>query len=53
VKYPKVKFPAWQYDAAKAVSWTHNNIAQYGGDQKQLFVLGHSAGAHIGALTNI
>ncbi len=50
IKYPKVKFPEWQRDAAKAVTWVHNNISQYGGDNNNLFLAGHSAGAHIGAL---
>jgi acetyl esterase/lipase len=50
IKYPKVKFPTWQSEGAKAVVWVHNNIAKYNGDNKKLFVMGHSAGAHIGAL---
>ena len=37
-------------DAAKAVKWTHDNIAQYGGDPGKLFVMGHSSGAHMAAL---
>ena len=45
VKYPKVKFPAWQYDAAKAVVWAHNNISK----DQPLFIMGHSAGGAIGA----
>lgn len=49
-KYPDVKFPAFVEDAALAVSWTHKNIAEYGGRADQMFLLGHSAGAHIGAL---
>lgn len=50
VKYPKVKYPVWQEEAAKAVAWTHNNINKYKGDASNLFVAGHSAGAHIGAI---
>jgi len=50
VKYPRVKYPAWQDDAAKAVVWAHENIIRYGGDASNLFVMGHSAGAHIGAM---
>jgi acetyl esterase/lipase len=50
IKYPAAKFPAWQKDVARAIAWTHNNIALYGGDPHELFVLGHSAGAQIGAL---
>lgn len=49
-KYPTVKFPEWQKDAAKSFAWVHNNIAAHKGDPWQTYVLGHSAGAHIGAL---
>lgn len=37
-------------DVAKAVRWTHEHIAEYGGDPKRLFVMGHSAGAQLAAL---
>lgn len=49
-KYPAVKFPSFVDDAAVAVAWVHDNIAQYGGDASRLAVSGHSAGAHIAAL---
>jgi acetyl esterase/lipase len=49
-KHPEVKFPEFMVDAAKAVSWTKSNIDRYGGDPDNIFILGHSAGAHIGAL---
>lgn len=49
-KYPQVKFPTFVEDGAKAVAWTYRHIAQYGGNPNQLFIVGHSAGAHIGAL---
>jgi len=48
--YPKVRFPAFVNDAAEAVAWTHANAARYGGDPHRLFLMGHSAGAHIAAL---
>jgi acetyl esterase/lipase len=47
--YPDVKFPLFAEDAAKALAWVHNNIAYYKGN-KNLFVSGHSSGAHLGAL---
>jgi acetyl esterase/lipase len=50
VKYPITKFPTWQEDGAKAVVWAYNNVKTYNGDKNNLFVMGHSAGAHIGAL---
>ncbi len=49
-KYPSVKSPAFFYDAAAALSWVYDHIAEYGGDPKRIHVLGHSAGAQIGAL---
>jgi len=47
--YPDVKFPMFAEDAAKSVAWVHKNIARYKGNQN-LFISGHSSGAHIGAL---
>ncbi|WP_242512286.1 alpha/beta hydrolase [Pseudolysobacter antarcticus] len=49
-KYPKVKFPAFMQDAALAVEWTRDHAAQFGGDAKKIFMMGHSAGGHIAAL---
>ena len=48
--YPKVRFPAFVDDAARAVGWVHRNAAAHGGDPGQLYLMGHSAGAHIAAL---
>lgn len=48
--YPEVVFPAFIEDAAAAVAWTHRHIAQYGGDPKKIYLVGHSAGAHIVSL---
>jgi acetyl esterase/lipase len=45
--YPEATFPAFMDDAAAAVAWTHRHIAAYGGDPKKVYLLGHSAGAHI------
>jgi len=47
--YPEVKFPTFLEDAAKSVAWVNKNIARYKGNQN-LFISGHSSGAHIGAL---
>lgn len=49
-KYPDVRFPTFAQDAAAAVAWVSNNIANYGGNPDHIFVTGHSSGAHIGAL---
>jgi acetyl esterase/lipase len=45
--YPQVKYPAFVNDVAAAVLWTHAHAAEYGGDPEQIFLMGHSAGAHI------
>lgn len=49
-KYPEVRFPLFVEDAAKAVAWVSDHIAEYGGNPDRIYVSGHSAGAHIGAL---
>jgi len=48
--YPEVKFPAFVDDAARAYAWTSEQLANNGGEQRPIVVIGHSAGAHIGAL---
>lgn len=37
-------------DVAAAVGWLHENIADHGGDGDGIFLVGHSAGAHLAAL---
>jgi len=49
-KHPAVRFPAFVEDGAKALAWVHDHSAGFGGDPDRIFVAGHSAGAHIGAL---
>ena len=44
--YPDVKYPDFLDDNAKAVRWTQDNVASYGGDPKRFFLAGHSAGAY-------
>jgi acetyl esterase/lipase len=48
--YPEVKFPGFLEDAAKAVGFAHSHAAEFGGDPHQVFLMGHSAGAHIAAM---
>ncbi len=50
VKYPQGKFPSFVKDAAEAFSWTKRTIAKHHGDSNNIFIVGHSAGAHIGGL---
>jgi len=48
--YPEVKFPGWVEDAVQAVRWTSKNIERFGGDTAQIWVVGHSSGAHTAVL---
>lgn len=48
--YPQVKFPAFVHDAARAVAWIRAHVARFGGDPDRIYLMGHSAGAHIAAL---
>jgi len=51
--YPEVTFPAFVEDGALAVRWVHENIANYHGNPACVFLMGHSAGAHIVALLTL
>lgn len=46
-KVPGVRFPAYVEDGARAVRWTHDNIARFGGDPHRILLAGHSAGGYI------
>lgn len=48
--YPNVDWPDFIDDGAKAYEWVVKNIAKYNGNPKRIFVMGHSAGAHIAAM---
>jgi acetyl esterase/lipase len=48
--YPEVRYPAFVQDAAAAFAWTKREIARYKGDPGRVFLMGHSAGAHIAAM---
>ena len=37
-------------DVARSLGWVHKHIADYGGDPRRIFVMGHSAGAQLAAL---
>ena len=50
VKYPQARFPMFIEDGAAAVAWTKKNIASYGGNPENIFIAGHSAGAHLGGM---
>src|SRR2546421_10182829 len=47
---PSVDMGTIVRDVAKSIRWVHDHIAEYGGDPKRLFIMGHSAGAQLAAL---
>lgn len=47
---PAVQHPAHVQDVATALAWVEAHSADYGGDPTRLYVMGHSAGAHLAAL---
>ncbi|HEY1684787.1 MAG TPA: alpha/beta hydrolase [Tepidisphaeraceae bacterium] len=51
--YPQVQFPTFVEDGALAVRWVHDNIQSFGGDPRHVYLMGHSAGAHIAALLTL
>jgi acetyl esterase/lipase len=48
--HPQAEFPGFVEDAAQALAWVHRNAGERGGDPARIFLMGHSAGAHIGSL---
>jgi acetyl esterase/lipase len=51
--YPNVTFPAFVDDGAMAVRWVHDHAEQIGGNPRHVYLMGHSAGAHIVALLTL
>lgn len=45
--WPETAFPGFIDDAAAAVRWARDHAAEFGGDPSRIFLMGHSAGAHI------
>jgi len=46
-KAPKDRFPSFVQDTASAIAWVNANIGKHQGDPEKLFIMGHSAGAHL------
>lgn len=44
--FPQVVWPAFLQDNAAAVAWTRAHIAGHGGEPRDMFLMGHSAGAY-------
>jgi acetyl esterase/lipase len=51
--YPQVKMPGFMGDAAQAAQWAAVHANDYGGDAARLYLMGHSAGAHLAALVTL
>lgn len=50
VQFPYGHIDDMVYDVGNSLSWIYNNISEYGGDNENIIVIGHSSGAHIMAL---
>ncbi len=51
--YPEVRYPDFLADSARALRWTLDHVAQFGGDPQRVFVMGHSAGAYNAAMLTL
>ncbi|WP_406827196.1 alpha/beta hydrolase [Pedobacter sp. KACC 23697] len=49
---PNVQYEKMSDDCALAVKWVKEHIADYTASPEKIFVMGHSAGAHLGELIN-
>ncbi len=50
---PGHPFPAQEEDAAAAIAYFHEHAEEFGADPEKIFLMGHSAGAHMAALVAI
>lgn len=48
--FPAADIRQMTADVARAIAWVHRHAAEYGGDGNAIYVMGHSAGAHLAAL---
>jgi acetyl esterase/lipase len=49
-RYPEVRFPTFVEDGAAATAWVFDNLDRLRARPDAVFLMGHSAGAHIAAL---
>ncbi len=47
---PNVTIPQITMQMVKCLHWIHKNIKHWGGDPRQIHVIGHSAGGHLAAM---
>lgn len=48
---PAVNIPEMVRQVRSSIAWTANNISNFNGNPDRIFVAGHSAGAHLAAMT--
>ncbi len=51
--HPRVQNPTYTEDAAAAVAWVMQHIADYGGDPRRIYVAGHSAGGYLTSMVGL
>lgn len=51
--YPEVPWQGFLSDGASAYHWVETHIARYHGNPDRIFLMGHSAGAHIAAMVTL
>jgi acetyl esterase/lipase len=51
--YPEVKMPAFMDDAARAGQWAAAHATEFGAEPNGVYLMGHSAGAHLAALVTL
>jgi len=49
----EVVYPDQENDVKQAVIWLYNNVAKYGGNPREIFISGHSNGAHLAARVGV
>ncbi|WP_343023550.1 alpha/beta hydrolase [Flavobacterium sp. PL12] len=47
---PDASYDVMTKQIAAVIKWVQKNISEYNGDPNQIFITGHSAGGHLGAL---
>lgn len=50
--HPDADYRGQAGDIAKGIRWVHDHAKEYGGSPDRIFLLGHSAGAHLAALVS-
>jgi acetyl esterase/lipase len=52
-RYPDALFPEIINDSKQIVEWVNTHISHYHGDPNRVFLMGHSAGAHLAAMLTL